>query len=310
MRNIFIETLDKLCKSNKDIFLLTADLGFKVFDGFREKYPNRFLNMGIAETNMIGVAAGLALSGKKVYCYSMVPFLIMRCIEHIRIDISFHNLDVKLVGVGGGLAYGMEGLTHHAIEDIAVMRAIPNMTVVAPGDPYEVSACIKASAYFKGPMFIRLGRAGEPHVYDSEPYFKIGKGTVIFNKGNDICILTTGTMLYKAKITAELLLEKGLGVTLIHLPTIKPLDEMLIKKCAKKYNSIFSIEEHSVIGGLGSAVSEILSENYYNGLFKRIGLPDKFNCYVGTTEYLHERYGLIPEKMTNTIKNHFERTKK
>jgi len=304
MRNVFIETLYELCKSDKNIFLLTGDLGFKVFDKFRKRYPNRFLNIGIAETNMIGVAAGLALSGKKVYCYSMIPFLIMRCLEHIRIDICYHNLDVKLVGVGGGLAYGMEGVTHHAREDIAMMRAIPNMTVIAPGDPREVSACIKASAYFKGPMFIRLGKTGEPSVYSSEPQFKIGKGVTILNKGKDICLLTTGTMLYKAKIISEFLLKKGIGVTLIHLPTIKPLDEILIKKCAKKYNLIFSIEEHSIIGGLGSAVSEILSENHYKGLFKRIGLPDKFNCYVGTTEYLHERYGLIPEKMANTIKNY------
>lgn len=301
MRDAFVRTLEKLCQSDGDIFLLTADLGFKLFDSFREKYPERFLNMGIAETNMIGVAAGLSLSGKKVYCYSMIPFLIMRCFEHIRIDICYHNLDVRLVGVGGGLVYGLEGVTHHATEDITIMRSLPNMTVVAPGDPYEVSACIEASASYKGPMYIRLGRSGEPQVYSEIPNLEIGKGIILFNKGNDICLLATGTMLYKAKIASELLLKNGFGVTLISLHTIKPLDETLIKDCAKKYRSIFTIEEHSIIGGLGSAVGEILSEIRYHGPFKRIGLPDEFNHYVGRTEYLHQKYGLTPEDIANNI---------
>jgi len=301
MRDAFVKTLEKLCQSDSDIFLLTGDLGFKLFDSFREKYPDRFLNMGIAETNMIGVAAGLSFSGKKVYCYSMIPFLIMRCFEHIRIDVCYHNLDVRLVGVGSGLVYGLEGVTHHAIEDVAIMRSLPNMTVVAPGDPYEVSECINVSVGHKGPMFIRLGRTGEPQVHTSVPDFKIGKGIIVFNKGNDICLLATGTMLHKAKVTSELLLKKGFGVTLMSLHTIKPLDEMLVKDCAKKYRSIFSIEDHSIVGGLGSAVAEVLSEIRYDGLFKRIGLPNEFNRYVGRTEYLHQKYGLTPQEMANNI---------
>lgn len=263
MREAFVKTLQRLSQSDNDIFLLTGDLGFKLFDSFREKYPERFLNMGIAEPNMIGVSAGLALSGKKVYCYSMIPFLVMRCFEHIRIDICYHNLNVRLIGVGGGFVYGLEGVTHHAIEDVAIMRTLPNMTVVAPGDPFEVSACIDASVAYKGPMFIRLGRRGEPQVHSTVPDFKIGKGIILFNKGNDICLLATGTMLYKAKIASELLLKKDFGVTLISLHTIKPLDETLIKDCAKKYRSIFSIEEHSIVGGLGSAV---MKEHFLRGV--------------------------------------------
>lgn len=301
MRIAFVKKLEELCHSDKDIFLLSADLGFKLFDGYRAKFPDRFLNMGIAETNMIGVATGLALSGKKVYCYSMIPFLIMRCFEHIKIDICYHNLDIRLVGVGGGFAYGLEGITHHATEDIAIMRSLPNMTIVAPGDPYEASASIVASAYHKGPMFIRLGKAGESQVHFSSPEFKIGKGITIFDTGDDICILATGTMLHKAKITAELLLKKKFGVTLISLHTIKPLDKMLIKNCARKYKSIFSIEEHSIIGGFGSAIAEVLFEVHYDGLFKKIGLPDLFNHYIGNTEYLHRKYGLLPDDMTNNI---------
>lgn len=301
MRDAFVKTLERLSQSDNDIFLLTGDLGFKLFDSFREKYPERFLNMGIAEPNMIGVSAGLALSGKKVYCYSMIPFLVMRCFEHVRIDICYHNLNVRLVGVGGGLVYGLEGVTHHAVEDMAIMRTLPKMTVVAPGDPFEVSACIGASVSYKGPMFIRLGRRSEPQVHSTAPDFKIGKGIILFNKGNDICLLATGTMLSKAKIASELLLKKGFGVTLISLHTIKPLDEMLIKDCAKKYRSIFSIEEHSIVGGLGSAVAEVLSEICYNGIFKKIGLPDEFNHYVGRAEYLYQKYGLVPESIADNI---------
>lgn len=301
MRNTFVKVLEKFCATNENIFLLTGDLGFTLFDEFRQKYPNRFFNLGIAETNMIGVAAGLALSGKKVYCYSMVPFLIMRCFEHIKIDLCYHNLDVRLVGVGGGLVYGLEGVTHHAIEDIAIMRSLPNMTVVVPGDPIEVSACVSASIDYKGPMYIRLGRSGEPNVHCNTPDFEIGKGIVLFNRGNDICIFATGTMLYKAKIAAEIISNKGFGVTLISLHTIKPPDEMLIKECAKKYKAIISVEEHSIIGGLGSAICEVLTEIHYEGLFKRIGLPDKFNRYVGRTEYLHQKYSLTPEDIANNI---------
>lgn len=306
MRVAFINKLIELCKKDKDIFLLSGDLGFKLFDEYRELFPVRFINMGIAEPNMIGVASGMALSGKRVYCYSMIPFLIMRCFEHIRIDICYHNLDVRLVGVGSGFIYGLEGVTHHAIEDIAIMRALPNMTVVAPGDAYETSECIKASVDYKGPMFIRLGRTGEPQVYSSLPEFKIGKGITLFNKGNDICLLATGTMLYTAKSSAGQLLKKGFGVSLISIHTIKPLDKVLIKDCAMRYKSIFSIEEHSIIGGLGSAVAEILSEVRYTGLFKRIGLPDEFNHYVGKTEYLHQKYGLTPEVISASISKEYE----
>jgi len=301
MRNAFIRTLEKLCESNNDVFLLTADLGFRLFDSFRKKYPDRFFNIGIAEPNMIGISAGLALSGKNVYCYSMIPFLIMRCFEQIRLDLCYHNLNVKLVGVGGGLTYGLEGITHHPIEDISIMRSIPNMTVIAPGDPFEVEAITNLSLKYKGTMFIRLGRSDEPYVHSSVPKLEIGKGIRIFNRGSDICLLVTGAMLYKAKVTSELLLRKGFGVTLISLHTVKPLDVILIKDCAKKYKSIFSIEEQSIIGGLGSAVAEVLSEVQYDGLFRRIGLPDKFNRYVGKTEYLHQKYGLIPEKIADNI---------
>jgi transketolase len=289
--------------SNKNVFLLTGDLGYKLFDEFRKKNPDRFLNMGVAEPNMISVAAGLALSGKKVYCYSMIPFLVMRCFEQIRIDICSHNLDVSLIGAGCGFTYGTEGVTHHAIEDLAIMRSLPNMTVLSPADPLEVSACIDATLSCRGPVFIRLGKTASPSVH-LKPLsgFRIGKGIKILNRGSDVCVLATGSMVYSAMAALKLLAEKKIGATLISMPTVKPLDEALIKKCAKQCKSIITVEEHSIIGGLGSAVAEVLAEVGYHGLFKRIGLPDSFNCFIGKSDFLLKQYGLSPEKIATNIK--------
>ena len=300
MKSAFIETLEKLASIDNRIFLLTGDLGFKTFDKFRNSFPDRFINIGVAESNMIGIAAGLALSGKNVYCYSIIPFLTMRCLERIRVDLCYHNLNVKLVGAGGGLVYGLEGMTHHAIEDIAIMRTLPNMTVVAPGDPVEVKAVINESLAHKGPLYIRLGREGEKCVHKSSPEFKIGKGIVI-RKGSGISIIATGTILCAAKSASEDLINEGLDVTLIGMHTIKPLDRDIIEYCAKNSKAIFTVEEHSIIGGLGSAVSEILIELDYRMLFKKIGLQDEYCSYIGSQDYLCEKYGLTPEGIKNFI---------
>lgn len=300
MKSAFIATLEKLASIDKSIFLLTGDLGFKTFDKFRNSFPDRFINIGVAESNMIGIAAGLALSGKNVYCYSIIPFLTMRCLERIRVDLCYHNLNVKLVGAGGGLVYGLEGMTHHAIEDISIMRTLPNMTVVAPGDPLEVKAVINESLAYKGPLYIRLGREGEKCIHKSPPEFKIGKGIAI-RKGSGISIIATGTILCAAKSASEDLINEGLDVTLIGMHTIKPLDRDIIEYCAKNSKAIFTVEEHSIIGGLGSAVSEILIELDYRMLFKKIGLQDEYCSYIGSQDYLCEKYGLTPEGIKNFI---------
>jgi transketolase len=300
MRSVFIKTLEKLASVDNRIFLLTGDLGFKTFDKFRDSFQERFINVGVAEANMIGIAAGLALSGKNVYCYSIIPFLTMRCLERIRIDLCYHNLNVKLIGAGAGLVYGLEGVTHHAIEDIAIMRSLPNMTVVAPECPLEVEALIKESHAYKGPLYIRLGREGEPCVHNSAPEFKIGRG-IIVRKGRDISIIATGIILYQAKIASEILINEGLDVTLIGMHTIKPLDKDIIKYCANNNKAIFTLEEHSIIGGLGSAVSEFLLEICYKGLFRKIALPDEYCSYIGGHHYLLGKYGLSPEAIKDFI---------
>jgi len=300
MRSTFVNTLEKIAWKDKSVFLITADLGFKLFDSFKSNFPERFINVGVAEANMIGVAAGLSLSGKNVYCYSMSSFLTMRCLEQVRIDLCYHNLNVKLIGVGGGLAYGMEGITHHAVEDISIMRSLANMTVVVPGDPLEAEATLNESVTYEGPLFIRLGKDKDPFVHKDIQGFKISKGIVV-NEGSDIAVITTGSMLHPSKIVLEELKNKGLNVTLISMHTVKPLDKVLIEKCSKKAKAIFTIEEHSVIGGLGSAVAESLMEIGYRGLFRKIAIPNKYCSYIGQAEYLRQKHCLTPHAIINRI---------
>ena len=229
----------------------------------------------------------------------------MRCLEQIRVDLCYQNLDVKLLGAGGGLAYGFEGMTHHAVEDVSIMRSLPNMTVVVPGDSLEIEAIMNESATHRGPLYIRLGTDGSPQVHQTSPELKIGKG-IVLNEGGEIGIIANGTMLQTAKIVSETLVSRGLAITFISMPTVKPLDEGLIAECARGCGAIFTIEEHSIIGGLGSAVAEVLAESSYRGLFRRIAIPDAYGSDIGRVEYLREKYGLTPEVIMNKILSEYE----
>lgn len=301
MRKIFFETLENIAREDRNVFLLVGDLGIKFFENFRNINPERFINVGVAESNMIGLAAGLAMEGKNVYCYSIIPFLTMKTFEQIRIDLCYHNLPVKLLGAGGGLVYGTEGMTHHAIEDIAIMRSLPNMTVVAPGDAKEAEALAKISDSYQGPLYIRFGRDSDPVIHEKEIDFKIGKG-ILVKQGKDICLLATGTMLYTAKLVLEILEKQGLNIALFSMPTIKPIDKELLLACAKDYQAIFTLEEHNIIGGLGGAVAEVLAEARYGKIFKRIGIEDRYAFpLVGGPDFLREKLGLSPEKVAKTI---------
>ncbi len=302
MRKVFFETLENIAKNKKEVFLLTGDLGVKFYEGFRNNVDlGRCINVGIAEQNIIGVAAGLAMSGKNVYCYSIIPFLIMRTFEQIRIDLCYNNLSVKLLGAGGGLVYGIEGMTHHAIEDIAIMRSLPNMTVVAPGDAKEAEALAKVSIDHKGPLYIRFGRDSDPIIHKDNFKFEIGRG-IVLNKGKDVCLIATGTMLSLSKIVSDNLKKEGIEATLISMHTIKPIDKQLILDCAREHKAIFTIEEHSVIGGLGSAVAEILAESNYGKTFKIIGIPDRYSYPdIGGPDYLRKKLGIDPQSITKNI---------
>lgn len=299
MRTAFVRSLEELARDDKRIFLLTGDLGFSVFEKFRDEFPDRFIDVGIAEANMTGVAAGLALSGKIVFIYSIVPFVTMRCFEQVRNDLCMQNLNVRIIGVGGGFSYGSLGPTHQATEDIAVMRALPNMTVVCPGDPVEAGLAVREAMHHKGPVYIRLGRGGEPVIHKTQPEFEIGKAITAMD-GSDVTLIVTGGMLESAVLAAEKLEEKNISARVISMHTVKPIDKEVILKAADETKAIFTIEEHSIIGGLGSAVSEILAE-YGCKKFRRIALPDSFIKIAGSQKYLRSINSLSVEAITERI---------
>src|SRR3954469_25913320 len=255
MRTAFIKTLFELARTNKDVMLLVGDLGFGVVTDFAREYPDQFLNAGVAEQNMTGIAAGLALSGKIVFTYSIANFPTLRPLEQIRNDICYHRANVKVVAVGGGFAYGSLGATHHATEDLAIMRALPEMSVVAPGDPEEAAAATEAVAAHDGPCYLRLGRAGEQKVHARPIHFQLGKAIQV-RQGGDLTIISTGGMLQTAVDTGDALSHRGLQVRVLSMHTLKPLDTDAVLSAARETGGIFTLEEHSIIGGLGSAVAE------------------------------------------------------
>jgi transketolase len=306
MRTAFIDTLCELAEQDERIWLLTGDVGYSVLERFASRFPRRFVNVGVAEQNMTGVAAGLALCGKIVFTYSIANFPTLRCLEQIRNDVCYHNLNVKIVAVGGGFAYGAQGMTHHATEDLAIMRALPNMTVVAPGDPVEAALATQAVVERPGPCYLRLGKAGEPVVYREPPNFQIGKAITV-KEGSNVTLIATGGMLYNTVQAAKQLVQQGIQTRVLSMHTLKPLDTEAMLAGAQETGAIITIEEHSIIGGLGSAVAEVLAKLGDSSIaFKRLGLPDAFCSYVGSQEYLREIYGLSVEGIVETVQSLWE----
>ena len=292
MRTAFIDTLCELAEQDERIWLLTGDLGYSVLERFANRFPGRFVNMGVAEQNMTGVAAGLALCGKVVFTYSIANFPTLRCLEQIRNDVCYHNLNVKIVAVGGGLAYGAQGMTHHATEDLAIMRALPNMTVVAPGDPVETRLATRAIVDWPGPCYLRLGKAGEPVVYVTEPRFKIG--TIIrMAEGDKALIISTGGMLSTALKAAQMASKYSHSVAVWSCPCLKPLDREAVVTAAARFALIMTIEEGQVSGGLGGAVAEILAS--LPSPYARLvcaGVPDAFLGEAYSQEGARTKLGL------------------
>lgn len=300
MRIAFVNTLFKLARKDKRIVLITGDLGFSVFENYIKEIPEQYLNAGVAEQNMTGIAAGMAMEGKIPFIYSIVPFVTMRNFEQIRDDICYQGLNVKIVGVGSGFSYGMYGHTHYGLEDVGILRTVPGITILSPGDPVEAELATREALSVNGPVYIRLGKAGEPTVHESKPDFHIGKG-IIVREGKDLVIFASGTMLPTALETASLL--KDYSVMVVSMHTIKPLDEMLIKRLSKIMKGIFALEEHSIIGGLGSAVAEVLAENEAKIIFRRFGSPDRFNKLVGSQQFMRKNNGLSADYIAEEINN-------
>jgi len=273
MRNAFQRALLRAMKADKNVMLVTGDLGYSVLEPFRDGFPKQYVNCGVAEQSMMGIAAGLAMSGKNVFAYSIAPFASLRALEQVRDDIAYQNLPVKIISVGGGFSYGHQGVTHCAIEDIAIMRAIPNMAVVCPVDPYETEAVIDFAVRHEGPMYIRLGKAGEKNLFKKPPKFAPGRFSVLSGKG-DVALFATGPLTWNALEAMSFLRAKGLLV---------------------------SVEEHNVMGGLGGAIAEVLAEGGSHAPLLRLGVPDVFLKKIGSQEYLRDYYNLSPKKIADAI---------
>jgi transketolase len=302
-RDAYGETLVELGGKYSDIVVLDADLSKSTKTIlFAKKYPERFFEMGIAEANMISTAAGFASCGKIPFASSFAVFATGRVYDQIRIDVAYSRANVKIFATHGGISVGKDGASHQMIEDLTLMRVLPNMTVLAPSDATQTRRLVELMATTEGPMYARIGRANAPVLYNKEDLkdLKIGKGLVV-KDGSDVSIIACGTMVGQAVDAQEILLKDGVSVRVVDMHTIKPLDEKLIIKCTRETNAIITVEEHSVIGGLGGAVSEVLAENGSSTKFKRMGVQDMF-CESGEPEELFEKYGLSTPHIVKTVK--------
>jgi transketolase len=312
VRTAFIETLCELAAKDERIWLLTGDLGFSVLERFSDRFPDRFVNAGVAEQNMTSVAAGLAQCGKIVFTYSIANFPTLRCLEQIRNDVCFHNANVKVTAVGGGLTYGTLGYTHHSVEDLAVLRSLPNMTVVAPGDPVESRLATQAIVAHSGPCYLRLGAdplgekaLQEPIVHKADPAFVLGRAIPV-REGKQLTLMSTGGMLKTVVEAAEELAGDGIEAAVLSLHTVKPIDQEAILAAADKTRLIMTVEEHSLVGGLGSAVAEVLAKARLGRVaFCSLGLEEG-SMRRGSQQHLRELAGLTPESIAASARTLLE----
>ena len=300
MRNAFANEMTKLAQQDERVVLLSGDIGNKLFDKFKDVDGHRFYNCGIAEANMMGVAAGMALSGLRPVVYTITPFTTTRCFEQIRVDACYHKAPVIIIGTGSGLSYAELGPTHHSLEDMAILRTLPGMRVMAPCDTSELRLAMRAALNEDGPVYIRIGKKGEPDIHHQLPDFKIGKSIVV-REGDDIALLSAGTIMPEVLKAADILKVKGISAEVVSFHTVKPLDTGYLAAAAKRVQFFATIEEHGLIGGLGSAVAEWrASANSVTPLMS-FGTPDEFMHDVGTQEYARAKYGLTAENIAERI---------
>ncbi len=302
MRTTFINTLTQMSRKDDRIMCVIGDTGYSVFEDYEREFGPRFVNVGIAEQNFVSFGAGLAAMGMKPYIYNVVSFMTLRGMEQILLDVCYQENPVVIVGVGGGFAYATAGPTHHALHDIAMMSEIPNLTVVCPGDPEEMRAVMLASLNYNRPMYIRIGRSVDPVIHEEAFDFQIGK-SIRMACGNLATIYTTGVMLGEARKAQKILVDNGISVGLVSMPVIKPIDTEPVLDDLKSGRAIYTVEEHSNLGGLGDAVGRVILDNCKSGIrdFYKFAVRDEFAPVTGTREYLDSIYGLYAQNIADVI---------
>ena len=297
MRSTFVQTISRLAREDPKVMLVIGDTGFSVMEPFEAEFGPRFVNVGIAEQSFVSFAAGLAAAGMKPFAYNVVSFMTLRSAEQIMLDVCYQENPVILVGVGGGFAYGSAGPTHHALQDIAMMRTFPNMDVYCPADPAEMEAVMMTAYRRQLPAYIRIGRSVDAPIHQGTVDAPVEKA-ISLAQGRDIAILACGTILREAVQVTSLLEEQGCSVTLYSVPRVQPLDEEAVLACAAGHRAVFTMEEHGITGGLGSAVAELLAERGERpAVFHRYGVPDSFAMVTGSREYQLDYFGLSPQKV-------------
>ncbi len=301
MRDAFVSELTRLAEEDSDVILITGDLGFGIFEDFEERFPKQFLNVGIAEQNMTMIAAGMAMEGKKVFTYSIGNFPTLRCLEQIRNDVCYHDLNITIIGMGGGFSYGQLGMSHHATEDHSIMRALPNMTVVSPGSVFEVRGAMQALYNLSSPSYLRLDKS-KADLGEYSQVFELGKASVIRN-GTAVTLISSGGILEEIIQATDRLMIEGIDCRVLSMHTIKPIDIESLKKASEETGGIISVEESTIIGGLGGAIAEIcLESNIRPGFFKRIGLEDTYSSIVGDQNYLRNHYKMDAQHIVEVVK--------
>ncbi len=301
MRNAFAKTVVTMAEQDPRVVLLSADIGNRLFDDYKSKFPDRFFNAGVAESNMISMAAGLAMNGMRPICYTITPFITARCLEQIRVDVCYHEQPVIIVGCGAGLSYASLGATHHSCEDIAMLRCLPRMNVVCPGDAHEVAAAIPAALAVNQPVYLRIGKKGEPLVHASVPPLEIGRALIV-RPGRDVCLISTGNMLPVADEVSVIMRQRGVSVQVVSCHTIKPLDQTMLHDAFSRFGLVVTVEEHSLIGGLGSAIAEWSADHPHPSVrLLRLGTDDAFVHGVGSQASAREKQGLTAEAIVTRL---------
>jgi len=300
MRNAFAEELTSLAKEDGRVVLLSGDIGNKLFDKFKAIDERRFYNCGVAEANMMGVAAGMALCGLRPVVYTITPFTTTRCFEQIRVDACYHNAPVVIVGTGSGLSYADLGPTHHSLEDMAILRTLPGMRVLAPCDNTEMRLALRAALQEDGPVYIRIGKKGEPDIHSKSPEFRIGKGIVV-RAGTDVALIAAGTIMPEVIKAADLLGQRGVSAEVVSFHSVKPLDREYLDRACSRFKLLATIEEHGRIGGLGGAVAEWRASRRDAPLQISFGSDDEFMHEVGSQDYARAKFGLTASNIADKL---------